>query len=110
VKIVPGNRGEQTLAYQCLSDGLPPFVQNFIFNSQRKYEIDIAWPMHKVGVEIQGGVFTRGAHGSPMAILRDMDKSNLLVLDGWRVLRYTPTEVKHGKAMFGIKKLLGVFV
>jgi very-short-patch-repair endonuclease len=103
-----GNQGEQALAYQCIADKLPAFEQNYIFNPMRKFELDIAWPAHKVGVEIQGGVFTKGAHGSPMMILRDMEKSNLLVLDGWRVLRYTPTEVKYGKALEGIKKLLRV--
>ena len=110
LKMAQGNQGEQALAYQCIADKLPAFEQNYIFNPSRKFELDIAWPALKVGVEIQGGIFNSatGAHGSPIKIMRDMEKSNLLVLDGWRVLRYTPTEVKHGQAIEGIKKLLRV--
>lgn len=101
-----GNVGEQTLAYQCIADRLPPFVQNYVFLENRKFELDFAWIDYRVGCEIQGGVFIKGAHGSPLAILRDMEKSNLLVLSGWKVLRYTPSEVSVGIALTGLKKLL----
>lgn len=101
-----GNVGELTLAYQCIAGKLPPFVQNYVFMKDRKFEIDLAFVEYRVGCEIQGGVFIKGAHGSPLAILRDMEKSNLLVLSGWKVLRYTPDEVSVGIALAGIKKLL----
>jgi hypothetical protein len=101
-----GNAGELCLAYQCIADKLPPFVQNYNFLPDRKFEIDLAWVEYKCGVEVNGGVFTKGAHGSPLAILRDMEKSNLLVLCGWKILRYTPSEVSVGNALAGIKKLL----
>lgn len=101
-----GNVGEQTLAYQCIADKLPPFVQNYVFLEHRKFEIDLAWPEYRVGVEVNGGVWSKGAHGRPLAILRDMEKSNLLVLSGWKVLRYTPQEVSVGIALAGLKKLL----
>jgi len=70
----------------------------------------LAFPDLKIGVEIQGGIWNgaTGAHGSPLKILRDMEKGNLLVLSGWRVLRYTPSEVKNGEAIAGLKQLLGV--
>jgi very-short-patch-repair endonuclease len=103
-----GNSAEQTLAYQCLSDKLPPFEQNYRFHPNRKYEIDLAFPRLKVGVEVNGGVWNgaTGAHGSPLKILRDMEKGNLLVLAGWRVLRYTPSEVENGAAIAGLKQLI----
>lgn len=102
-----GNEAEQVLAFQCRADRLPPFVQNFRPIPNRKFELDIAFPSLKVGVECNGGVFTRGAHGSPLAILRDMEKSNELVFHGWRVLRYTPAQIKTGVAIDGLKQLLG---
>lgn len=101
-----GNVGEQTLAYQCIADHLPSFRQNYIFLADRKFELDFAWVDYRIGVEINGGVWSKGAHGRPLAILRDMEKSNLLVLAGWKVLRYTPAEVSTGIALAGIKKLL----
>lgn len=101
-----GNVGEQTLAYQCIADNLLGFIQNYIFLANRKFELDFAWPDYRVGVEINGGVWSKGAHGRPLAILRDMEKSNLLVLSGWKVLRYTPSEVSTGIALEGLKKLL----
>jgi very-short-patch-repair endonuclease len=101
-----GNVGEQTFAYQCIADKLPSFVQNYMFMRERKFELDFAWPDYRIGCEIQGGVFTKGAHGTGAAILRDMEKSNLLTLCGWKVLRYTPDEVSCGLAIKGIKQLL----
>lgn len=105
--MIVGNQAEQVLAYQCVADRLPPFVQNYRPIPGRKFELDIAFPSLKVGVEVQGGVFTRGAHGSPMGILRDIEKSNELVLHNWRVLRYTPAQVKAGVAIDGLRQLLG---
>ena len=105
---VIGNECERILAWQCVADKLPPFCQNHRFHPARKFELDIAWPAHKVGCEINGGVFNQGAHGRPMNILRDMEKSNLLVVSGWRVLRYTPAQVRSGEAIEGLKQLLGV--
>lgn len=103
-----GNTGEQTFAYQCIADKLPSFIQNYCFMELRKFELDFAWPDFKVGLEIQGGVWNGkvGAHGSPLKILRDMEKSNLLTLCGWKVLRYTPDEVSCGIAIKGIKQLI----
>jgi very-short-patch-repair endonuclease len=103
---VVGNEAEQILAYQCQADGLNGFKQNFRFHLTRKFEIDLAWPDHKVGVEIDGGIFNGKAHGSVMGILRDMEKHNLLLVSGWRVLRYTPTQVRNGEALEGLKQLL----
>lgn len=106
---VIGNECERILAYQAQADGLPPFRQNFRFYLGRKFEIDIAWPDHRVGCEINGGVWNSktGAHGSPLKILRDLEKSNLLVMEGWKVLRFTPDQVRAGEAIAGLKRLLG---
>jgi very-short-patch-repair endonuclease len=103
---VLGNEGERTLALQCMADGLPRFWQNYRFHAKRKFEIDLAWPDQKVGIEIDGGIFNGKAHGSVTGILRDLEKHNLLLLSGWRVLRYTPAQVRQGEAIEGLKQLL----
>jgi very-short-patch-repair endonuclease len=103
-----GNSAEQILAFQCIADGLTEFEQEYRFDAKRRYRLDLAFPKQKVGVEINGGIFTQGAHGRPMNLLRDMEKANLLTLSGWRVLRYTPAQVKCGEAIAGLKQLLHV--
>jgi hypothetical protein len=110
VKKAAGNEMEQCLAYQCMADGIYDFEQNFIFDAKRKFEIDLAVPSQKCGIEIQGGIWNSktGAHGSPLKILRDMEKSNLLVLSGWRILRYSPAQVSSGEAIEGLKSLLTI--
>ena len=101
-----GNKAEQTLAFQCLADGLSGFKQEYVFDPARKYRLDLAFPSQKVGIEIEGAIFAQGAHSRPLGIIRDMEKVNLLGLSGWRVLRYTPEQVQRGEALEGLKALL----
>lgn len=101
-----GNSIEQTLAFQCIADGLTDFEQEYQFDEKRKYRLDLAFPAQRVGIEIEGGIWDSGAHSRPKGILRDMEKGNLLVLSGWRVLRYTPDQVRQGEAIEGLKALL----
>ena len=67
---------------------------------------DFCWPERRLAVEIQGGIWTRGAHGHPSDILRNMEKHNDAVLLGWRWLQFSPEQVKAGDAvLFTIKVL-----
>lgn len=59
----------------------------------RKFALDYAWPAVKLAVEVEGGVWVKGAHGRGSGIMRDMEKQNCAVLEGWRVLRYTPSQL-----------------
>jgi very-short-patch-repair endonuclease len=101
-----GNSAEQVLAYQCIADGLTGFEQEYVFCETRKYRLDLAFPEQRIGIEIEGAIWAQGAHSRPIGIKRDMAKGNLLVLCGWRVLRYTPDQVKRGEALEGLKQLL----
>jgi very-short-patch-repair endonuclease len=101
-----GNSAEQTLALQCEADGLYGFEQEYRFDATRRYRLDLAIPALKLGIEIEGAVWAQGAHSRPLGIIRDMAKGNLLVLSGWRVLRYTPAQVKSGEAIAGLKALI----
>ena len=48
-------------------------------------ELDLAWPAHKVGIELQSKAF----HLNPAAFERDARKRNLIRLAGWTVLEFT---------------------
>jgi hypothetical protein len=71
--------------------GVPPPHREFAFAApERKFRFDFAWPVLKVALEVEGGVWSRGAHGRGSGIVRDIEKYNLAVSMGWRVLRCTP--------------------
>jgi very-short-patch-repair endonuclease len=74
---------------------LPAPCYGFRFNAERKWRFDMAFPQHRVALEVDGGIWRkdRGAHGRPQNILRDMEKINAAQLAGWKVLRYTPEQL-----------------
>ena len=49
-------------------------VSEFKFLEERKFRFDYAIPDLKIAIEQEGGVYTRGAHGSISGILRDIEK------------------------------------
>ncbi len=55
----------------------------------RTFRADFAWLAERVLVEIDGYAF----HSSFEAFHQDRQRQNSLVLDGWTVLRFTPSDV-----------------
>lgn len=87
----------------------------FYFLTDKGYRFDKAIPVTssnsislKISVEIDGGVWSKGAsgHSSGTGILRDQDKSTLAAINGWILIRTTPGEIKNepGKIIDLIKK------
>jgi len=74
----------------------------------RKFALDYAWPDAKLGVEVEGGVWSRGAHGRGSGILRDMEKQNVAVVLGWRILRFTPSHLVQPETVALIQQALAV--
>jgi hypothetical protein len=70
--------------------GIPEGIAHHRFHPGRKFEFDRAWLEQKVAVEIEGGVFMNGRHTRPEGYVRDCEKYNLAILDGWKVFRFTP--------------------
>lgn len=70
---------------------LPEPVPEFKIVPERRFRWDWAWPMHRLAIEVQGGIWNRGAHGRGSGIQRDHEKSNLATIHGWRVLYVVPT-------------------
>lgn len=79
--------------YPLLPDPWPEFV----FDSERNWRFDFAWPHCRVAVELDGGQWSRGrtAHAGGRGQQRDCEKSNAANLAGWCLLRYTPTDMKQ---------------
>jgi very-short-patch-repair endonuclease len=82
------------------------YQREYRFSPLRKYRFDFAFLPAKLAVEIEGGIWTYGAHSRPLGIIRDITKGNLAILSGWRVLRYTPSMVNDGTALHEIREAL----
>lgn len=77
---------------------------------ERRFRFDYAWGASSLGpqiaLEIEGGVWMKkSGHNTGKGILRDMDKQNVAVANGWRVLRLTPSQVCAGELTAWLRKL-----
>ena len=86
--------------------GLPKPAREFRFHPRRRWRFDFAWPLYKVAVEVDGGIYCRGRHVRGAGFERDAEKGNEAVLAGWRVLHFTPRQVKSGTAVQTIEALM----
>ena len=56
------------------------------FHPERKWRFDLAWPEFALAVELHGF----GRHIRVQGFINDRDKMNAAILEGWRVLEFTP--------------------
>jgi very-short-patch-repair endonuclease len=77
---------------------------------ERRWRFDFAFPLKRVAVEVEGGIYTFGRHNRPTGMIADMAKYNEAAAMGWTVLRFTPQQVKKGEAINKILKTLGEIV
>lgn len=77
----------------CSQRGLPAPTPEFRFHETRKWRFDFAFPESRVAVEVEGGLWSKGAHVRGRHALSDMQKYNEAALSGWRVLRVTPDQL-----------------
>lgn len=59
-----------------------------------------------IAIEIQGAIWIQGGHSRGSGYMRDIEKHNEATLLGWRILKFTPEQVKNGEAIKFIKRLL----
>lgn len=70
----------------------------FRFDATRKWRFDFAIPEQRIGVEIEGGIFTQGRHTRGRGYQNDLEKYNTATACGWRVFRFSTDDVKKGRA------------
>lgn len=80
----------------------------FYFSTERQFRIDYAIPEYKIAIEQEGGIWMKGnsGHSSGTGIARDMEKNNLLVEKGWKLIRRQPSEMLTMATLESIKKAL----
>jgi hypothetical protein len=86
--------------------GLPRPQCEACFHPRRKWRIDYFWPEFRLAVEIEGGVFVKGRHVTGTGSIGDMEKYNFITLYGFRLLRFTPRQVRSGYATALIRAFL----
>jgi hypothetical protein len=95
--------------------GLPTPETEFVFLPGRKFRADYAWPEAMLIVEKNGGIFrggkgggsAAGGHSTGLGVLRDMEKSNLAQIAGWKYLQFTPRQLESGACLKELAILLG---
>lgn len=84
-------QAKELIRLVALDMGMPPPTFEHRFDVGRMWRLDIAWPEHKVAIEIMGGTWTQGRHTRGAGYEGDCEKLNAATLAGWRVLSYTYT-------------------
>ena len=83
------------------------FEQEFQFKADRKWRADF----HLIGmgilVEVEGGIWSGGRHTRGKGYLGDLDKYNAATMMGYQVIRFSTEQVKSGKAIEQIEKMVG---
>lgn len=74
---------------------------------ERKWRFDLAWPERRLAVEVDGGIWTGGRHTSGKGYTNDCEKVNTATVEGWRVLRVVPAQIKSGQAVEWIRACMG---
>ncbi len=70
------------------------YEKEFRFDVKRKFRFDYFIPELSAGIEIEGAVFTKSRHTTGTGYSKDCEKYNLAQINGYKVLRYTTTQIK----------------
>ncbi len=100
-------RYENQLFDQIKANGCPVPQREFHFHRIRKWRFDFAYPEKRIGIEVEGGIWSGGRHTRGAGYHADCEKYNEAAVDGWRVLRFTPKMVLDLSAVNCIQRILG---
>ncbi len=90
----------------CTQSGLPKPVAEYRWHSTRMFRADYAWPEHRVLLEVEGGIWTKGKHGRGSGIVKDIEKQNEAAAMGWLYLRCQPKELLSVRTMEYIRQAI----
>lgn len=76
-----------------LAKGWPVPVREYTFSERRKFRFDFAFVPEKLAIEMEGGIFAKGAHTRGKHYWSDCQKYNLATELSWAVLRYTANDL-----------------
>lgn len=82
---------------QCRRHGLPIGEREYTFaGSPKRWAYDLAWPTHRIIMEIEGGAFLKGGgrHTRGAGFRDDLFKYNYATRMGYRLLRVMPEHIR----------------
>lgn len=97
----PDREAEFRRVWSLCTEGrnVPPLETQIPFSPARQYRLDFGFPEFRVGVEIQGGIFTRkGGHSSISGLIRDYEKLRECALCWWAVLPFDTATLRKNPA------------
>lgn len=97
--------GEELFAQHCAFYNIH-LLREYRFNPDRKWRVDFCLPDRKIAIEIEGGTWSGGRHGTGSGMEKDMEKYNSLALAGYRLLRFSTGMVKSGVAIDTLRAML----
>jgi len=86
---------------QIQTAGLPDPIEEYYHIKGRDMRLDFAWPDMKIGLEVQGMV-----HRIKGKWERDIEKHNLCIINGWKVLYVTGKMVRSGDSIVLVTEFL----
>lgn len=97
-----------TLGMMLTTAGFVGFEREHLFHDTRKWRLDVAFPEHKLAVEVEGFAMggRPGRHQRPAGFGNDCQKYAELAILGWRLIRCTSRQVKSGEAVEWIRRAL----
>ena len=102
-----GSTAERHLETRLKQLGLPAGEREFRF-CERRWRFDFAWANKKIALEVEGSVFTGGRHTRGMGFIKDIEKYNNAAMQGWRVVRCTPSTLCKVDTFIMIQTLLNL--
>lgn len=124
---------EQSMAKQfvalCEHNGVPIPERQCRFHMAYRWRFDLAWPFPSVAcslyditgrripcdpklagvaLEVDGGLFVKGAHARGARIARTHDKLNAAAIAGWRILFVQPKQLLTLDTIRLVKQALGI--
>ena len=87
------SHAEDTLASLLKKNKITGWQRQYAYVPKRRFSADFCFPEEKLIVEVDGGIYSRRAHGSVTGIIADMNRSNLAASNGFRVMRFRPDEI-----------------
>lgn len=72
---------------------LPMPEKEYRFHPVRKWRFDFAYPVEKIAIEAEGAIWANGRHTRGSGFNKDCEKYNAAAILGWRVLRYTTSNI-----------------
>jgi very-short-patch-repair endonuclease len=82
------------------------FTPEYRFDKIRRWRFDYACIIHKIAIEVEGGVWKIGRHNRPKGFIGDMEKYNTAASLGWTVIRVTPDNLYSQSTIDLIQKTL----